>query len=129
MSSPAFYLSACPRCSTRVGVERPLWRHAASTSRARGVDCYILTGCPHADQFDKLRIREVSELEKIEKDWTAEAARLLQEMSATWSDLNRSEFRRVLEGKIHNLPGATDDMNFTPDPPAQPEQHEPTTDI
>ncbi len=126
MSSPTFYLSACPRCSSRIAVDRPFWRHAGATSRARGVDCYILTGCPHADKFDGQKVREVSELAQLERNWTEEAKRLFQFMTATWTDSSRSDFARILEGKINNLPGATDEMIFTPDPPAQPEQHEPT---
>ncbi len=119
MKQPTFYLDPCPRCSSRVAIDRPLWREAGASSRVRGVDCFILAGCVHVVKFDQSRIRERGELEKIESAWSAEAARMFAEMTATWTEHQVSEFRRVLIGKIHALPGATDEITFTPDPPAQ----------
>ncbi|HVE17245.1 MAG TPA: hypothetical protein VNB29_10945 [Chthoniobacterales bacterium] len=101
-ASPSFSLPACPVCSTRMGLTRPMWRYAHNTSSKRGVRCYFWSGCQHAEQVapnTKLH-SGAEEFAEVEAAWVAETERLLGEKTAHWTEAQRESWRTFLAAFI-----------------------------
>lgn len=125
MSSPTFSLPPCPACSSLAVQERPFWRYAHNTSRARGRSCYTLTGCAHAAEVSApSKIRDdPEEWAIVEGAWGDLAERLLAERTARWTEAERARFQAALADRAESAP-KEEPSNLTPEEPAQ-EQHEP----
>ena len=114
IDQPRKPLAACPRCSSRHRLVRPEWSYARHTSAKRGVRCYIWTGmCSHGDRFfnnERNPISDEAELEATEKRWEDETELLFGELTAHWTDAQRSLHARTLG------------IKFIAGSPAQPQQ-------
>lgn len=127
---PNFSLPACPMCSAAsslvASVYAPFWKYAHATSQKRNRNCYILTGCKHAEEVAKSPqiYDHPDDWAMIEATWASTAAKLFAKKTATWTEAQRETFRARLAGRPF-LPGATDPLPLTPAEPAQP-TNEPT---
>ena len=101
MSTPTFSLPACPACSTRGGLHRPIWRHAHNTSVKRGVDCYFFSGCKHAAEVAPPgRIHDKQEeLEAVEAAWSERVQRLFEAQTAHWTEAQRTSWKTFIADK------------------------------
>ena len=107
-------------------VVRPFWRRASRTSFKRQHDCYIFTGCQHADSVGRVVILETpEEWQMMEDVWGRFAAEQFAAITARWPEEQRARFRRELDSK-HDLPGAEPVLNLTADGD-QNETHEQET--
>lgn len=117
---PTFRLPACPACSTVVSVERPFWRLAAHSTRARkdGGKSWIATGCKHAAAtFTAGKIYDdIEVIRMVEEVWAAEAAVLFEERVKGWPAVTVDKFRRELGDKT-TIIGATDSLDLKPGAP------------
>lgn len=120
-ATPSFSLVPCPQCSTRLGLERPMWRYAANTSATRKQRCYFFTGCKHAAEVIAPTALHCSQQEwtAVQAAWEAKVAQLFTHQTERWSAEQRESWRKVLADKA-SIVGATERLELSPDNPAQP---------
>lgn len=117
---PSVVLLRCPIC-----VEDPYWHYARSSSRKRGHDCFIFTGCSHAKKIGADRVLdEPNDWREVERRWNELFEATLASTTERWTDAQRAAYRRRLEWK-NELRGATESFAFSPVHPAQ-QNNEPT---
>jgi hypothetical protein len=131
VSDPTFRLPACPACSTVLTVERPFWRLAAHSTRARtdGGKNYICSGCKHAmETFGAGRIYTDPEvISLVEEAWADKVAMLFEDRTQGWPVNMIDKFRRELGDKL-TIPGTTDPLPLTPAATPAPEMKPPADD-
>lgn len=112
-ASPTFTLPPCPLCSSVIVLERPYWRFCHNTSATRSSPCYIFTGCLHANKVGKLKVRgDPEEWALVEEDWERQAAAMLAERIAHWSEPAKAGFLRALADRPF-MPGAVEQLDLT----------------
>lgn len=95
MSATTFL--ACPACSVPPQwMNFPSWRRAARTSEKRGVSCAFVVGCRHVTEMFATAIVEAPQAAATVARWNAEAQRLFDTYTATWTTEQRAAYRQRL---------------------------------
>ncbi len=113
--APTFSLPACPACSNRGVIARPVWKFARNTSERTGKPSYLFLGCKHAAETANPQViyADPDDWKGVEADWAARTERLFAAKTANYSEVARVKFRRELVASAF-LPGATELLNLSP---------------